>query len=584
MGWIPGSPSRSGSARSRQRRRQRNQRDKSSAMRRTAPLVRPETVHFQHLWRRFARTLPLFHVPIRLSGMRLVGVALAFSTLLVALPLLQGRIFTNVWSLGVHLGGLTVERAAERLTREWQSSIQIRLIDGTREWTARPSELGLILDGMETARRARNVGLAGFPLGFGVTPVVTIDTAVSRAFLDTLAIRIDIAPVNAGYEWRAEELFGVPGRKGRRVDVAQSLAALVEYPMIVAEKRLLELTVDEVEPEVADPERFHEQAYLLVSRPFEIRGYDPFADETIIWTTTQAEFASWLEARSGGLTLREGTFSHFIDAQNATLDIGTAARYIEAEEAIRETRASIESGISTVSLRIRQQPGTYTVAAGDSGYRIARKIGVPYYLLEEANPGRDLSVLSPGDLIRAPSPDAMVPLNPSVTKRIVVDLERQYLVAYENGDVRFSWPISSGIDQAPTSPGVYQILSHVDVAYGSSYTLCGETGCGQWEMNWFMGIYEVVPGLVNGFHGAVLLPNGGYLGGGNVGSPYTFGCVMSRDEDARALYEWADEGTVVEIVSSEYEPRSALGQRTVELAAAIQGMPVVSDYNDDDTL
>jgi hypothetical protein len=78
-------------------------------------------------------------------------------------------------------------------------------------------------------------------------------------------------------------------------------------------------------------------------------------------------------------------------------------------------------------------------------------------------------------------------------------------------------------------------------------------------MFWFMGIYEVVPGLMNGFHGAVLLPNGAYLGGGNVGRPYTYGCVMSENSHAEALYHWADQGTVVEILSSDYEPASDLG-------------------------
>jgi lipoprotein-anchoring transpeptidase ErfK/SrfK len=80
-------------------------------------------------------------------------------------------------------------------------------------------------------------------------------------------------------------------------------------------------------------------------------------------------------------------------------------------------------------------------------------------------------------------------------------------------------------------------------------------------MHWFMGLYEVTPGLMNGFHGAVELPNGAYLGGGNVGAPYTFGCVMSLDSNAQQLYEWAEVGTPVEIISGEYQPQSELGKR-----------------------
>jgi hypothetical protein len=106
-------------------------------------------------------------------------------------------------------------------------------------------------------------------------------------------------------------------------------------------------------------------------------------------------------------------------------------------------------------------------------------------------------------------------------------------------------------------------------------------------MYYFMGMYEVQTGLMNGFHGAVLLPNGAYLGGNTVGQPYTFGCVMSQNEQAEFLYNWAPEGTMVEIISSEYDPRSELGwkvwnenhsgqQASVDPSNAQAAVPVVT--------
>ena len=44
---------------------------------------------------------------------------------------------------------------------------------------------------------------------------------------------------------------------------------------------------------------------------------------------------------------------------------------------------------------------------------------------------------------------------------------------------------------------------------------------------------------------------------------YTFGCVMSQDDQARQLYDWAEEGTIVEIISSDYPPQSELGRRAL---------------------
>src|SRR5690606_22350549 len=118
--------------------------------------------------------------------------------------------------------------------------------------------------------------------------------------------------------------------------------------------------------------------------------------------------------------------------------------------------------------------------------------------------------------------------------------------------------ISSGVADAPTSPGIYQILNHEEKATGSSSTLCNSAGlqCGTWEMNCFMGIYQVSPFLVNGFHGDVLLPNGNFLGDGLIGQRTTFGCVMSPDEQAKMLYDWAEVGTVVEIIDDDYPPLS----------------------------
>jgi hypothetical protein len=39
-------------------------------------------------------------------------------------------------------------------------------------------------------------------------------------------------------------------------------------------------------------------------------------------------------------------------------------------------------------------------------------------------------------------------------------------------------------------------------------------------------------------------------------APYTFGCVMSEKSQAEQLYRWAEQGTVVEIISSEFAPVS----------------------------
>ena len=304
---------------------------------------------------------------------------------------------------------------------------------------------------------------------------------------------------------------------------------------------------------------------MFATQPMIFNGYDPFKDEHVSWTTDRDTITSWLEVGASGLTLREETFGPFIQAQNQVIAVADNDRFLEVNETMNKMRDAIQLNKHELDLRIRYRATPYEVARGDTAFDIALQTGIPMFLLEEANPGRDLAVLYPGDTINLPSRDVTLPLDPIPNKRIIVDLDTQSLRAYEDGQEVFHWLISSGIDTAPTAPGVYQILSHNEVAYGSSYTLCSAQGCGQWEMQYFMGIYEVVPGLVNGFHGAVILPNGAYLGGGNVGRPYTFGCVMSSAEQARLLYEWADQGTVVEIISDQFAPESDLARQAFPL-------------------
>lgn len=488
---------------------------------------------------------------------------LLFAVVVIIYHSLSGRILPNVWVMGVPVGGLSTQEAQDRLLDVWYNQLQIQLVDGERVWSVSPGELGLKLDVRKTVEAAHGVGLAGIPFGYGVEPAVNVDTEVIQAYLTGFSSQANIEPVNAGYQWENETIVGVRGLDGRALDIDATVARLTRNPSALVNNQRLQLVMTTVRPEVSDPSPYLADVQQLASQPFELIGYDPFIDQSIAWATTRETFVSWLEAGTSGLVLREKTFLPFIEAQNATLHATENSRYLDQIETISAMREAIQTKQQAVSLRIRYHPSTYTVVSGDSGYRIARKTGLPFYLVQEANPGRDLSVLSPGDQVNLPARDVTVPLKPVGSKRIVVNLDTQWLVAYENGQEVFSWAISSGIEEAPTYPGIFQILSHEPVAYGSSYKLCDETGCGQWELNWFMGIYEVTPGLANGFHGAVLLPNGTYLGGNNVGRPYTLGCVMSRNDDAKKLYDWAEEGTIVEIISSEYQPQSELGRRVL---------------------
>jgi hypothetical protein len=390
----------------------------------------------------------------------------------------------------------------------------------------RPADIGLTLDARATAERARSVGLSGLPFGYGIEPVVTIDLFKAQEYLLALSEEANYPPVNATYQWVGTELVGVEGTSGRVLDIGMTMETLKQEPVQIALARTVDLSMLPLDPEVRDPAPFLDQVRALTSDGFTVSGYDPFRDEMISWTTDRPTLTSWLHVETDGIGIRQDVFSAFLSAQNASLNPnGEDTRYLEATESVNLLETAFREGRHDAAIRIRYRPVRFEVDYGDTGYRIARKTGIPFLLIDNANPGMEWEGLSAGDMVNVPTRDVTLPIEPVIGKRIIVDMETQSLIAYENGEIVFEWLISTGLPAYPTYPGVFQILTHDETALGSTFELCGSSGCGQWEMYWFMGIYEVVPGLMNGFHGAVLLPNGTYLGGGNVGAPFTYGCV-----------------------------------------------------------
>ncbi|MDX2161186.1 MAG: L,D-transpeptidase family protein [bacterium] len=471
------------------------------------------------------------------------------------------RLFPGVSTMGLSMGSLTTEEAIAALQTYWNRDLRITLRDQERTWEVTPAEFGLRLNARATVEDMREVGMAGIPFGFNVLPTVEMDVLTTQNKLLDLSEQAQIQPYNAGYRWEGDILVGVEGTDGRFLDVSGTLNALQEDLPFIVSARTMDMLMTTIPPEVVDPEPFMDDVRALVANTFVLNGYDPFTNDTWAWATDRTTFINWLEAGTESLTLREEAFAPFVAQQTEVLQRDSPLRYLEPTETITAVRDAIRTRQSTVNLRVRYQPTTYEVQPGDSGYRIAERTGVPFFAVLDANFGNDLSELYPGQVINLPSRDMTLPAPILANKRIVVDIDTQSMVAFEGNNVVFAWLISTGMSYAPTSPGVYQILSHVDLATGSSYELCTADTCGTWDMYWFMGIYEVVPGLVNGFHGAVVLPNGSYLGGGNVGRPFTYGCVMSENGNAELLYYWAEEGTLVEIISSTYPPQSDLARR-----------------------
>ena len=479
-----------------------------------------------------------------------------------------GRIFPNVYALGVPLGGLTVDEAQAALDKAWDQNIRISLVvEGEVVDEVTPSQIGLHADTRAAAEAAKGVGLSGIPLGYGVQPEISLTYRAAEDYLIASAVALNEQPQNASYTLRDGIVVGLPGKTGRQLDIASSLDAIAERPEELLSRRQWDIRTTPITPDFPDPEPYLMEARMMASEPFQIVGYDPFTDKTTTWETQPENLVTWLEVGEGGLTVNSQKVNQFLSMLNEAIAETDPIQYITPDDATLALTNALQAGQHSAYLRISHYSQRYTIQSGDSGHLIARRTGIPYFLIAEANAGRDLTIIYPGDQINLPSKDLVIPLPPVPEKRIVVDLDTQMLYLFENGIETHNWQISSGYDEPgkryPTSPGVYQILSHDPIAKGSSFTLCNEGGtdCAQWEMYWFMGMYEVSTGLQNGFHGQVILPNGFMLMGDSVGTRYTYGCVLSKPEQAEFLYNWAPDGVVVEVLSYEFPATSDAGRQ-----------------------
>jgi len=494
--------------------------------------------------------------PLALLGAMLLGVVVGLGVLWLAVLGMQfayaERVVPRVSVLGEDLGGLTLEQAAARLAAvaDRVDAGVVALSDGETVWEAPWRELGMVLDAQATAEAALSVGhgpqyrdprawLRMWVESHTVTPLLMLDTNVTRRVLENLAANLDLPATDPQVALDGAAVVVTPGSAGRRLDVAASLEAIVSAVREGRDDAPILLAIKSVPAPEYDTMALQGQIDDLLGRPLEITAYDLLSDRWYTWTLGREDMVTWLR-----LTPTEEGETVVVDRDGivATLtglatQMGEARcfRWDEAADAVQTTHAA---GGGKVTLEVTYAPSTYVVAAGDTAMRIAARHGMPLYALVQANPGVDLDVLSVGQEIVIPSQDVLTPLPVVPSKRIVVTLSEHRLRAYEDGALKYDWIIAVGRESSPTSVGTYQVLFKEESAYASAWDL---------TMPDFIGIYSAAPGFANGIHSLPFLSNGQRLWSRALGTDASYGCIILGVEEAALLYDWADIGVVVVI-------------------------------------
>lgn len=479
-------------------------------------------------------------------------------------------ILAGVSALGVELVGASPEEASQRLQSQWNSH-RVILDGGGRSWSVTPDQLGLNLDADATTREALALGRPDLaPENFlavarrlvattGLAPLDAdpiaakpswrFDRAQASATLRSIAAQLEIPVRDAGIAVSNGQIETTPAVPGRYLDIAAVVSALESQPWasllaqgapIGAATFMLPLVSKP--PAVTDVSGLVAELSPMLAQSVEASLWDPIRDERFTWSAPPAETGRWLSFAPGELP---GTLTWDVDgAKVADYVIQESKRfgderYVDAEEAVPVLAAAFKSRSPGVTLRVRHGERTHLVQPGETLSSIGESYGLPYPWLQAANPEIGDNLLA-GATIKVPSADALVPLPIVADKRIKVSIPHQKMWAFEDGKLKWEWTISTGLPDSPTSPGVFQIQSHEDVAYAANWDL---------YMPSFMGIYRPAPGqeFMNGFHGFPSRDRKQILWERSLGRPVTYGCILLDTENAKKLYDWGANGVIVEI-------------------------------------
>ncbi len=473
--------------------------------------------------------------PVLIAGAAVVVVLILLFLIAASLIALKGLnlLAPGTRSGGVNIGWMTPDQATRAVDRAWNYDRKLLVTDGSRAWPAAPLDFGLWVNPSQTVENALDVKQAA-----DVPPVVEFRPQMAKAQLARWAPLVERAPKDATISYTGGRWTAAPGEAGARLDVDATLAQVQADPRVVLSSGILQLVVRPVQPRVSDLSQELGRVQALLSEPLSIAAYDPIDDETVRWDTTPEDMAGWMRIgeRNGAPALEVDSqkFNAYLASQQGRLGEG---REFEPLQSNADLEGALANG-RRLDLDIRRLPTEYVVQAGDTLVSIGFDLGIPYWRIQEANPGLSAGSLSVGDTITIPSQNVMLPLPVVRSKRVVISISQQRLWEYENGSLRREETISTGIDRSPTYAGVFQVQSHELEAYASVWDL---------YMPHFLGIYEAVPGFMNGLHGLPTLSSGVRLWASVLGSKASYGCIILTLDAAEDLYNWAEDGVVVEI-------------------------------------
>jgi LysM repeat protein len=481
----------------------------------------------------------------------IIIIPLAAISLLVILFQANELVLPEVYILDKEVGMMKRQDAATWVDQFWNQERKIQLVVAGYPdivYALKPMQLGLWVDPEATANAAYNVGRSADPfkdVGEAikgdpqvVLPIIFYDQNTAQNTLASIAEDLHIPPTNANIIYQDGQWIALPGSEGQALDLVTIQKYLVDNAFDILQKQHATLPLRALSPEVEDLSPILGEIEAIIQEEFILEAYDPITDERFTWSVPMDIKREWVQYDPTNYQIKLVfnhdqveelviTWASDLGEERGLLDGDQVGHLIEKWQ-----------GHETLQTIVHYEPTAYTVQSGESLWGISLKLGMPMWHILGANEGLTADNVTAGMTLTIPPKDILLPLPVVRNKRIVIDISEQKMTVYENGEIRNTHVVSTGMDDSPTMAGIFQVQSHELNAYASNWDL---------YMPHFMGIYEAWPGFMNGIHGLPLLSNGQRLWASNLGSPASYGCIILTLSAAEDLYYWADDGVIVEI-------------------------------------
>lgn len=457
----------------------------------------------------------------------------------------------NIFIFDQSVGMISQEETMTLVDQIWNQNRTIHLVADDNpgiQYQQTPQDLGLWVDPLETAIAAYSVGRTREPftdLGAAINgqshiimPVLYYDESQARQTLASVRDDLSVSAIDASVAFDDGTWKAVPGSAGRTVDIDATLEELSQNAFAMLTEGSIPIYLYTVPPQIADLTPLLDEIESVIQQDLRLEAYDPITDQSFLWSVPDEYKGSWVkvdpETGQVSLSIKTGDVQEMLSIWSH--DLGSD-RSFDPELEPESIVTGWEAGKAPM-ITVYHDPTIYTVSPGESLWSISLKLGMPMWYIIEANPGLTIDTLSVGMNLAIPSKNVLLPLAVVPNKRIVVDISEQRMTVYEDGQVRNTHVVSTGVEDSPTMAGVFQVQTHELNAYASNWDL---------YMPHFLGIYEAWPGFMNGIHGLPLLSSGRRLWASTLGSPASYGCIILDLAAAEDLYYWADPGVVVEI-------------------------------------